>query len=418
MPESSHDRPRIVVLSSLFPNSHQPGAGLFIRERMFRVGRQLPLAVVSPVPWFPMQGLLRRWRPGFRPGAPARESQQGIDVWFPRFFSVPGLFKGLDGLMMALGAWPRLRRLRREGRLDVIDAHFAYPDGYAAVLLGRWLGVPVTVTLRGTEARHAKDPRLAGKLKWALQCASRVFSVSESLRQVALALGVAPDHVRVVGNGVDLQKFAPMARSEARLALNLPPGAPVLVTVGALVERKGFHRVIELLPALRRRFPDLIYLVVGGGSPEGDWSARLKEQVGELGMGDAVRFLGPVAPDELRVPLSAANVFVLATSNEGWANVLLEAMGCGIPVVATDVGGNAEVISSPEFGTIVPFGDPQALQRAIELALTKPWDTAAILAHAQRNTWDQRVTVLVRELSALYPHGQPDRPAHTEAGHA
>ncbi len=418
MPESSHDRPRIVVLSGLFPSSHQPGAGLFIRERMFRVGRQLPLTVVSPVPWFPLQGLLRRWRPGFRAGAPAHESQQGIDVWFPRFFSVPGLFKGLDGLMMALGAWPRLRRLRREGRLDIIDAHFAYPDGYAAVLLGRWLGVPVTVTLRGTEARLAKDPRVAGKLKWALRHASRVFSVSESLRQVALALGIAPGHVRVVGNGVDLQRFSPLPQSEARLALNLPPGAPVLITVGALVERKGFHRVIELLPALRRCFPDLIYLVVGGSSPEGDWSARLKEQVRELGMGDAVRFLGPVAPDELRVPLSAASVFVLATRNEGWANVLLEAMGCGIPVVATDVGGNAEVISSSDLGSIVPFGDPQALQRAIEVALTKSWDTAAILAHAQRNAWDQRVIVLVRELSALCPQVQPDRPAHTEAGHA
>jgi glycosyltransferase involved in cell wall biosynthesis len=192
----------------------------------------------------------------------------------------------------------------------------------------------------------------------------------------------------------------------------------VLVTVGALVERKGFHRVIELLPALRQRFPGLIYLIVGGASPEGDRTGYLKEQVRELGMGDAVRFLGPVAPNDLRVPLSAASVYVLATRNEGWANVLLEAMGCGIPVVATDVGGNAEVISSPDLGTIVPFGDPQELQRAIEEALTKPWNTAAILAHAQRNTWDQRVAVLVRELSALYPHAQPDRPAHTEAEHA
>lgn len=418
MPELSRDRPRIVVLSSLFPNSHQPGAGLFIRERMFRVGRQLPLAVVSPVPWFPLQGLLRRWRPGFRAGAPAHEVQQDIDVWFPRFFSVPGLLKGLDGLMMALGAWPRMRRLKREGRLDIIDAHFAYPDGHAAVLLGRWLGVPVTVTLRGTEARHAKDRHLADKLKWTLERAGRVFSVSESLRQVALALGVAPEHVRVVGNGVDLQKFSPMARFEARQALNLPPRAPVLVTVGALVERKGFHRVIELLPALRRRFPDLIYLIVGGSSPEGDWSARLKEQVRELGMGDAVRFLGPVAPENLRVPLSAADAFVLATRNEGWANVLLEAMGCGIPVVATDVGGNAEVISSTEFGTIVPFGDPQELERAIEGALKRAWDANAILAHARRNTWDQRVAVLVQELSALHAHSLPDTPAQSEAEHA
>ena len=141
MPESETDTeamsPHVVVLSSLFPSARQPGAGLFIRERMFRVGRHLPLAVVAPAPWFPLQSLLRRFRPGFRAGAPMHERQQGIDVWFPRFLSVPGALKQFDGLAMALGAWPRLRRLRREGRLDLIDAHFAYPDGYAATLLGR-----------------------------------------------------------------------------------------------------------------------------------------------------------------------------------------------------------------------------------------------------------------------------------------
>ena len=402
MPDLSRERPHIVVLSSLFPSARQPGAGLFIRERMFRVGRELPLAVVSPVPWFPLQGLVRRWRPGFRAGAPAHECQQGVDVWFPRFFSVPGLLKGLDGLFMALGAWPRLRRLKREGRLDVIDAHFAYPDGYAAALLGRWLSVPVTITLRGTEARHAKDPRLIGKVRWALQRARRVFAVSESLRQVALALGIAPDHVRVVGNGVDLEKFSPLPRVEARQLLSLAPGAPVLVTVGALVERKGFHHVIALLPALRERFPGLTYLIVGGSSPEGDMSAQLKRQVQTLQLDDTVRFLGAMPPDRLRVALSAANAFVLATRNEGWANVLLEAMACGVPVVATDVGGNAEVVSAPELGIIVPFGDAPALQHAIEHTLRAGWDAEALRAYARRNTWDLRVKVLVREFRDLH----------------
>ena len=404
MPEPSA-RPHIVVFSSLFPGANQPTAGLFIRERMFRVGQHLPLAVVSPVPWFPLQGLLRRWRRGFRPGAPAHERQRGIEVWFPRFFSVPGLLKGFDGLFMALGAWPRLRRLKREGRLDVIDAHFAYPDGYAATLLGRWLRVPVTITLRGTEARHARDPRLAGKVRLALQRARRVFAVSESLRQLAVGLGTAPDHVRVVGNGVDLHKFNPLPRAEARRALQLPPDAPVLVTVGALVERKGFHRVIELLPALRAQHPGLIYLVVGGSSPEGDMSAELEQQVHSLGLADAVRFLGALPPEKLRVPLSAADVFVLATRNEGWANVLLEAMACGLPVVATDVGGNAEVVCDASLGSIVPFCDAAQLKQAIDAALRAPWDAAAIRAYAQRNTWGPRVQVLVDEFRALHARG-------------
>lgn len=393
---------RIVVLSSLFPSSRQPGAGLFVRERMFRVGARLPLAVVSPVPWFPLQGAVRHWRPGFRPGAPRYERQSGFDVWFPRFISMPGALKSLDGISMALGALPRMRRLQQEGRLDLIDAHFAYPDGYAASWLGRWLGVPYTVTLRGTEVRHARDPALAPRLKRALHAAARVFAVSESLRQLALSLGMAPERVRVVGNGVDLEKFKPLARAEARRALALPDDAPVLATVGALVERKGFHRVIELLPALRQRHPGLVYLMVGGSSPEGDYSPQLRQQVSALGLDEAVRFVGPLPPEQLRVPLSAADVFVLASSNEGWANVLLEAMACGVPVVATDVGGNAEVVCDPSLGSVVPFGDSALLLQAIERTLDTPLDWRAIRAYAERNDWGGRVEVLADEFSTLH----------------
>lgn len=394
--------PHIVVLSSLFPNALQPGVGLFIRERMFRVGAQLPLAVVAPTAWFPLQGLLRRWRPGFRPGAPRHEFKQGFEVWFPRFLCFPGALKGLDGALMALGALPRLWRLRRAGRLDLIDAHFAYPDGYAATLLGRWLGVPVTITLRGTEQRQAQDTVFRPKLQLALQRATRVFAVSESLRQLALALGIAADKVRVVGNGVDLNKFCPLSRADARQALGLPAGVPVLVSVGGLVERKGFHRVIELMPALRTRYPGLIYLVVGGPSPEGDIGDALKRQAVEAGVQDAVRFLGALPPEHLRVPLSAADVFVLATRNEGWANVFLEAMACGLPVVTTDVGGNAEVVCRPELGMVVPFGDALRLQTAVAEALDCQWDVAAIRRYAEANTWDRRVSVLVSEFRSLH----------------
>jgi glycosyltransferase involved in cell wall biosynthesis len=397
---------RVVVFSSLFPSSRQPGAGLFVRERMFRVGARLPLAVVAPQPWFPLQGLLRRWRPGFRPGAPAHERQRGpaggeFDVWAPRFLSLPGLLKRLDGWAMALGAWRRLRALQRQGRLDLIDAHFGYPDGFAATLLGRWLKVPVTITLRGTEARHARDPALRPLLAQALARADRVFTVSDSLRRVALELGTPAHKVQVVGNGVDLARFTPLPRAAARAALDLPADAPVLVSVGGLVERKGFHRVIEQVPELRRRFPGLVYLVVGGPSPEGDMGAELRRQVQALGLQDAVRFLGPLPPDALRGPLSAADVFVLATRNEGWANVFLEAMACGLPVVTTDVGGNAEVVCRPELGTVVSFGDGAALRAALAQALQQPWDREAIRAYAAANTWERRVDLLCAAFEEL-----------------
>ncbi len=376
-------------------------AGLFIRERMFRVGQRLPLAVVAPSAWFPLQGLLRRFKPGFRPGAPRHETQQGLDVWYPRFFSLPGVLKRLDAWFMALGAWPRLRALQRAGRLDVLDAHFGYPDGDAAVRLGRWLKVPVTITMRGTESRHAQNPALRPLLARALLAADRVFAVSESLRQVALGLGVPPGRVRVVGNGVDLERFRPIDKAQARAALGLPHDAQVLVSVGGLCERKGFHRVIDCLPPLREQGNDAHLLVVGGASPEGDWGDRLRAQARDARLEARVHFTGAVASTELHRVLSAADVFVLATRNEGWANVFLEAMACGLPVVTTAVGGNAEVVCRPELGTVVPFGDAAALTQALHAALARAWDRTLIRKHAQANTWDRRVEVLEAEFRAL-----------------
>lgn len=403
--------PGVVVLSTLFPNSVQPQAGVFIRERMFRVGRELPLVVVAPVPWFPLQGLLRLLRPHFRPEVPRRETQDGVEVLHPRFLSVPGVLKSLDGVFLALGSWGTLRRLRRSGQLDVLDAHFGYPDGYAASLLGRWLGVPFTVTLRGTEVRHAASVGLRPKLVTAFRCARRVFAVSASLQAVARELGVTEDKLRVVGNGVDCVKFHPVPRKEARARLGLAADVPVLITVGGLTERKGFHRVIELLPQLVSRFPGLCYLVVGGASAEGDWGPRLRAQVSALGLEDTVRFVGTVAPEDLKWVLGAADVFVLATRNEGWANVLLEAMACGLPVVATDVGGNREVVCCPELGEIVPFGNAGALASALERALARQWDRDPLLGYARDNEWSARIEVLVEEFRALLPgHGRPSAP--------
>ena len=403
----THPAPHVVVFSTLFPSAAQPQAGLFIRERMFRVAKSLPLSVVAPVPWFPLQSLVRLWRPHFRPQPPRREVQDGIEVLHPRFLSFPGVLKQLDGLFLALATFLTLRRLRHAGRLDVLDAHFAYPDGYAATLLGRWLGVPVTITLRGTEARHARMASLGKRVRKALERATRVFSVSDSLKRVAVDLGIPDRKILVIANGVDTATFRRMPRSEARSRLGLPQDAPVLVSVGALVERKGFHRVIECLPALRATLPGLQYLIAGGPSPEGDWRERLEALVADMRLADCVRFLGPVPPDELRVPLSAGDVFALATRNEGWANVFLEAMACGLPVVATDVGGNAEVVCRDDLGTIVPFGDASALASALAAALARKWDRDAIVAYAQQNSWDSRIAVLVEALRSV---ALPDNP--------
>lgn len=388
------------MFSALFPSAARPGAGLFIRERMFRVAQHRPLAVVSPQPWFPGQSLIRLLRPGYRPQAPALEIQQGIRVYHPRYLSVPGLLRQFDGWSMALASVGLMRKLKRQGA-QLIDAHFTYPDGEAATRLGRWLGLPATITLRGTEVPHSRSPVLRPRLSRTLKSTARVFSVSDSLRRLAIELGAAVEKTEVVGNGIDTERFQPVARAAARARFGLPDSAKVLISVGGLVERKGMHRVIEVLPALLKHHPDLHYLIVGGASPEGDNRTELTAQVARLGLADRVHFLGALPSDELKWPLSAADVFVLATRNEGWANVFLEAMACGLPVVSTDVGGNVEVVCREELGSIVPFGDSAALQQALDAALDKEWDRAAILDYARDNHWDKRVAQLLRAYEPL-----------------
>jgi glycosyltransferase involved in cell wall biosynthesis len=409
---TANRRPRLLVLSSLFPSAVQPAAGVFIRERMFRVGSQLPIVVVAPQAWFPLQGLIRRFRPHFRPTAPRYEVMQGVEVYRPPFLSFPGVLKRFDGLFMALSVRGLVRRLVREKGIDVLDVHFGYPDGRAGTLLGRWLRLPVVLTLRGKEERQARTS-VGAPLRRAVLAADRIVTVSDALRDVALGFGASPSRVSTIGNGVDLSRFSPLPKAQARAELKLPADARIVVSVGTLVERKGFHRVIEVLPALRRTLPDLHFLIVGGAGPEGDDSARLRAQVQQLGLGEHVHFLGPTSPDRLRVPLSAADVFVLASSYEGWANVLLEAMACELPVVATDVGGNAQVVRETTLGRIVPFGDAAALERALREALGHDWDRAAIRAYAESNSWDVRIPAVIRVLESVC-----DTDAGAEAGTA
>jgi glycosyltransferase involved in cell wall biosynthesis len=394
---------RILVFSYVFPSATRPSAGLFVRERMFRVGKRAFIIVVAPQPWFPFQGLLRLIRPDFRKMSMAREVDAGVEVHRPRYFSIPGLFKSLDGLFLAVSAYSTVRRLARAHRITLIDSHYGFPEGYAATLIGRWLKLPVCVTFRGKEEVQAASS-LGAPLRKAVARASRVISVSEALRKVALGLGARPEDTVVVGNGVDLSKFSRQSQRESRQAMGLPQDGKVLISVGALSERKGFHRVIECLPSLLQTYPDLHFIAVGAGGPEGDMSAALREQVRSLGLAERVRFLGYIPPAELSVAYSAADVFVLATRYEGWANVFLEAMACGLPVVTTDVGGNKEVIVDATLGTIVRFGDAQLLTLALHEALARSWNREAIVSYAQSFAWERRIDQLMPELVRAGKH--------------
>ncbi|MCQ8117679.1 glycosyltransferase [Methylomonas rosea] len=393
--------PRLIVFSSLYPSRVRPNAGVFIRERMSKVARNCSLVVISPVPWFPLQSLIQWFNPNYRPQPDKYEDQDGISVYFPRFLSIPGLGRSWDGFFMALCSAAICYKLKKHFAFNLIDAHFAYPDGYAATLLGKFFKVPVTITLRGTEVPLSKIPSRRQRLLKALNDAAQVFSVSDSLKRHVVSLGADTAKIRVVGNGIDTAKFFPVDKKQARQHWQIPEDMQVLISVGGLVDRKGFHRVIEILPGLIEKYPRLLYLVIGGASPEGNIRSRLEQLVETLNLSEHVRFLGAMPAEQLHGPLSAADLFVLATANEGWANVFLEAMACGLPVISTDVGGNREVVADGTLGTIVPFGDANALLLALDNALQRRWDQQAIVNYAADNSWDKRVDILLAEFKKL-----------------
>lgn len=368
-------RLRVLSLSQLYPGAATAGQGVFVHERL----RHLPRKQAEVEVW--------RLRPRF-PGMggvvpPASEELDGIRVLDRPYWYLPRWFKGLDGPVLA----QQLGRRDLEG-FDVLDAHFGYPAGWASATVGARLGIPSVITFRGSEVPFATEPARRRRLSQAVQRASGIIAVSSVLADLAVELGAARNRVHVIGNGIDASTFMPGDRQAARERLGLPLEGRCLLTVGGLTPRKGIGRVIEVLPRLVAEEPDLRYLIVGGGGPEGDHRAELEAQVAGIGLEDHVVFLGPRGREELPDLYRAADAFVLATQNEGWANVLHEALASGIPVVTTEVGGNRQVLGDGAHGILVPFGDADALGAGIARALAGEVDVNAASAFARARTWD------------------------------
>lgn len=372
---------RVLSVTQLYPGAATTGDGVFIHQRLKALPEALAVRVWRVRPWFPIVRTADR---------PSTEMVEGIPVEDVPFLYVPGMLKGLDGpgLLRAL-------RKRPTGDVDVIDAHFAYPTGWAAVRLGKERGLPVVVTMRGTELPYSQDPTRRERLKEALAGADRIIAVSSSLAELARELGADGEKVTVVGNGIDPDRFGlptPEQRAAARQRLDVSADATVLLTVGGLTRRKGVQRVIPEFAGLvhdrsMSKASSLLYLVAGGGSAEGDDLATLRAIARSHDVEDRVRFLGRVEHRDLPDVYHAADAFVLATSNEGWANALHESIATGLPTVTTDVGGNREVLGHGAVGTVVPLDDADALRRAIRAALEEPSDRAAIAAFGGSRTW-------------------------------
>jgi glycosyltransferase involved in cell wall biosynthesis len=374
---------RVLSFSTNYPRPADKNRGLFVRARLQHMAQLLSVKVVSPVTLTDYAAHTR-----LKSLPPARTQDQNLEVFYPRWVYPPyGGF--LNAWFLAARMIPFLRKLRREYPFDLIDSHFGHPEGIAAGIIGAALHLPFTITLRGNETMHAKAAGCRWWMRWAIRRASRIIAVAESLRQFAISMGADARLARTIPNGIDTGLFYSRGYTESRARLGIPMDRPAIVSAGYLIERKGHHRVVRALAELRKQGALAELWVVGGPGREGNFETQIHQEVRVHGLENAVHFAGVVDQATLAEYMSAADIFCLATSREGWPNVVHEALGCGAPVVATDVGGIQDMLPSADYGIVVPAGDQKALTAALGEGINRRWNRDAIAAWGGARSWTQ-----------------------------
>lgn len=372
---------KILTFSTLYPNSVSPNHGIFVETRLrhlLRSGRA-EARVVAPVPWFP-SGNPRFGRYAAFARAPRREQRHDIDVIHPAYLSIPKIGMSLAPYLLLASVQSVVASMIREGwDFDIIDAHYFYPDGVAAAMLGAKLNKPVVITARGTDINLIPQYALPRRMiLWAARQAAAIVTVSSALKEVLVQLGADGNRIEVLRNGVDTELFHPVDREVQRARLGL--SGIVVLMVGNLVPLKGHDIVLRAL----RNLTEASLLIIG----QGELDQELKALAEALGIGNRVQFLGAMPQEKLPEYYSAADALVLASSREGWPNVLLEAMACGTPVVSTSVGGTAEIVAAPEAGVLFSDRSEQGLLEALNRLFSNYPDRKMTRRYAERFSWE------------------------------
>ena len=376
-------RVRIASISTEYPSPWNPHRGLFIQRRLSALGRLEDVTVLHTMPWFPA---LRPW-PGNRP--PVLQNGDYPRVVHRRMFYLPGVLKGLDSRWVKTAVLAALTEIEGDQPVDLLDAHFGYPEGVGCVKAAIALGRPAFITMRGLE-RQILPLRWRGEqLRWALRRCTGIICVSESLKVLAVEQGIPPEKIEVIPNAVDRRTFRLGDREEARRTVGISPADRLVVCVGMLVAGKGQHHLVEAIAKLRTKDPHLRLALVGGGAHEPGYPAFLRKRIGELGMENAVQFAGSQPPETVALWLQAADVFALATYDEGCCNAILEALACGLPVVTTPAGDNEILVAPPRRGLIVPMGRLEVLCEALETAVKVEWDRQEIARFGAGFSWEE-----------------------------
>ncbi|MEO6723925.1 MAG: glycosyltransferase family 4 protein [Blastocatellia bacterium] len=401
----------ILTFTSLWPNVEQPNFGVFVKHRVAAMARLdgVNVRVVAPVPYFPksfthslpLTGLNRLPQHWLRLArVPEVEEVGGLPTFYPRYLVTPKVGMRFYGSWMAKGAWQTVRRLHTEKPFDLIDAHYVYPDGFAAVELGRRLNIPVVISARGTDINHFSHlPYIRPKIINALNRAAGIITVSGALKQQMVALGIVGQKIAVIPNGIDRETFHLGDREAARRKLGLNAEDQIILTVSALIPRKGIDRLIGAMALLavearekKLNPPKPLKLIVIG---EGNERRVLESQIFNLALQDNVFLPGAKPQAALADWYAAADLFCLASYREGCPNVVVEAMACGLPVVVAEIDGIREFVDSTN-GRVVASPSAENFAAQIKAALIAAWDRQKIAGVTRARSWDDVAAEVVK----------------------
>lgn len=387
----------VLAIATLYPNPVSPRFGTFVARSMEALAKRgdWRVTVVNPIGLPPLA--LGRYRPLAE--LPEESTECGVSVLRPRFTLLPRIGARRNGAAIARAVLPLARRLHAAAPIDVIDAQFFFPDGPAAAALARAMGLPLSIKARGSDITYWGSQDFARRqMVDAANAATGLLAVSRDLAGQMAAMGMPAERISVHYTGLDRDRFRPLEHTQLRRQLSeelgfaMPDNAPLLACVGALIERKGQAIAIRAL----QEVPGARLVLVGKGEEE----ARLRALAASEGMAERVHFAGSVDHDLMPLILSAADVMVLPTANEGLANAWVEALACGTPVVTCDVGGARELIASDTAGRLVER-NAAAVAAGINAVLNNPPPREAVAALTEHFSWEANAAALAAHYVSL-----------------
>jgi glycosyltransferase involved in cell wall biosynthesis len=359
-------RVRILTLTNLYPNPYQPHRATFNRQQLHALAERHEVSVIAPILWTDESLARLRGKSNLLPDR--RRTCDGLSVIHPSYFYTPYVFRGQYGRFFEWSVRRTFDRCLREFRPDLVFAPWVYPDGWAAVRLARRAGLPVVLKAHGSDVLLSGDyPGRKRRTVEALRLADAVVAVSQDIAQRVKESGSTAGRVRVVYDGVDRAKFHPGSQCAARIKLGLNERDRIALFIGNILPVKGLDVLMEACARLAKQRTEFVCYLIG----DGPLRAALTSIAKANGLNDRVNFLGPMPHAKLPDWYRAADVFVLPSRSEGVPCVLLEALACGTPFVASRVGGIPEIAGLGSSKLVTP-GDAEELAAAIAECLARP----------------------------------------------